>query len=75
VLAKLEWRVQETKRINGLNLTEPARLAALADLMDQESALLQKIDKLRLTGHYENKEKQILALLERVYFIKLDLCA
>ncbi len=75
MLAKLEWRVQETKRINGLNLTEPARLAALADLMDQESALLQKIDKLRLTGHYENKEKQILALLERVYFIKLDLCA
>ena len=75
MLAKLEWRVQETKRINGLNLTEPTRLAALADLMDQESALLQKIDKLRLTGHYENKEKQILALLERVYFIKLDLCA
>jgi hypothetical protein len=60
------WRIQETERINSLNYSEPARLAALADLMDQEAVLLQKIDRLRAAAAEENREKTIAKLLERV---------
>jgi hypothetical protein len=60
------WRIQETERINSLNFSEPARLAALADLMDQEAVLLQKIDRLRASAAEENREKAIAKLLERV---------
>ena len=60
------WRIQETNRINRLGYSEPARLAALADLLDQESALLQKIDRLKLSANDENREKSIVRLLENV---------
>ena len=70
----LEWRVQETNRINKLRLIEPARLAALADLLDQESALLQKIDKLKIDANVDNREKSILNLLERVAAPKKWVC-
>ena len=62
----IDWRVRETNRINKLRLIEPARLAALADLLDQESALLQKIDKLKIEANIENRERSIINLLERV---------
>ena len=65
----LEWRIQDTRRINALKITEPARLAALADLMDQESALLQKIDKLKIIADQEGREKGIIKLLEKVYLL------
>jgi hypothetical protein len=60
------WRNQETQRINKMKLIEPARLAALADLLDQESALLQKIDKLKIEANIENREKGIVNFLEKI---------
>jgi hypothetical protein len=53
-------------RINKLKLTEPARLAALADLLDQEGALIQKIDKLKIEASKENKKRTIANLLTKV---------
>ncbi|KAJ3130221.1 hypothetical protein HK100_008171 [Physocladia obscura] len=49
---------------NGLE--QPARLAALADLMDQEAVLIQKIDKLKIAANEENREKAIVKLLEKM---------
>ncbi len=63
-MTSLDWRVQETSRINSMNYSEPARLAALADLLDQEAALLQKIDRLKSSALDENHEKSVLRLLE-----------
>ncbi|KAJ3275210.1 hypothetical protein HDV01_000935 [Terramyces sp. JEL0728] len=68
------WRQQETTRINKLKLIEPARLAALADLLDQESALLQKIDKLKIEANEENKTKGTIRLLEKMASPKKWLC-
>ncbi|KAJ3322583.1 hypothetical protein HDV06_002960 [Boothiomyces sp. JEL0866] len=68
------WRQQETTRINKLKLIEPARLAALADLLDQESALLQKIDKLKIEANEENKTKSTIRLLEKMASPKKWLC-
>ncbi|KAJ3068590.1 hypothetical protein HDU98_008263 [Podochytrium sp. JEL0797] len=60
------WRIQETETINVAGYSEPARLAALADLMDQEAALIQKIDRLKIAASEENKEKGIVKLLEKM---------
>ncbi|KAI8834000.1 hypothetical protein BJ741DRAFT_550779 [Chytriomyces cf. hyalinus JEL632] len=60
------WRIQETDTINNAGYSEPARLAALADLMDQEAALIQKIDRLKISANAENHEKSIVRLLEKM---------
>ncbi|KAJ3316407.1 hypothetical protein HDU76_001833 [Blyttiomyces sp. JEL0837] len=60
------WRLQETEKINVAGYSEPARLAALADLMDQEAGLIQKIDRLRISANEENREKGIIRLLEKM---------
>ncbi|KAJ3192659.1 hypothetical protein HK101_006179, partial [Irineochytrium annulatum] len=60
------WRIQETEKINGAAYSEPARLAALADLLDQEAALIQKIDRLKLAANDENRERSIVRLLEHM---------
>ena len=39
---------------------------ALADLLDKESALLQKIDRLKTVASEENRDKSILRLLDNV---------
>ncbi|KAH9251900.1 hypothetical protein BASA81_010220 [Batrachochytrium salamandrivorans] len=44
------WRLKEIERINGLGYSQPVRLAALADLLDQESTLLRKIDQLKMAS-------------------------
>ncbi|KAJ3184315.1 hypothetical protein HDU87_005163 [Geranomyces variabilis] len=58
------WRQQETIKINAANYSEPARLAALADLLDQEAALIQKIDRLQIVANEENRERKIVRLLD-----------
>ncbi|KAI9014627.1 hypothetical protein BC832DRAFT_545979 [Gaertneriomyces semiglobifer] len=58
------WRQQETGKINAAEYSEPARLAALADLMDQEAALIQKIDRLKIVANDENRERKITRLLD-----------
>ncbi|KAJ3417499.1 hypothetical protein HDV05_003363 [Chytridiales sp. JEL 0842] len=58
------WRIQETEKINAAGYSEPARLAALADLLDQEAVLIQKIDRLRVSAADENKEKAVVKLLD-----------
>ncbi|KND00311.1 uncharacterized protein SPPG_04636 [Spizellomyces punctatus DAOM BR117] len=58
------WRQQETLKINKAGYSEPARLAALADLLDQEAALIQKIDRLKIAANEENRERKIVRLLE-----------
>ncbi|KAJ3282379.1 hypothetical protein HK104_010918 [Borealophlyctis nickersoniae] len=58
------WRQQETEKINRAGYSEPARLAALADLLDQEAALIQKIDRLRIAANEENRDRGIVKLLD-----------
>ncbi|KAJ3218262.1 hypothetical protein HDU67_006235 [Dinochytrium kinnereticum] len=60
------WRIQETEKINEAGYSEPARLAALADLLDQEAALIQKIDRLKLAAADENRERSVVKLLEQM---------
>lgn len=62
----IAWRTQETDQINSLGFTKEERLAALAELMNQEAILLQKIDRLKIAATQENKEKSIYRLLESV---------
>jgi hypothetical protein len=61
-----DWRVQESARIQKAGYSEAARLTALADLLDQESALIQKIDRLKIAANEENYERGVLKLLEAV---------
>ena len=60
------WRIQEAKKINEAGFSEPARLTALADLLDQEAALIQKIDRLKITALEENRETGIANLLDKM---------
>lgn len=46
----------------------------MADLLDQESGLLQKIDKLKIDANIENRERGIISLLDRVAAPKKWLC-
>jgi hypothetical protein len=64
-----KWRIKETRRINVSGFSEQDRITALADLMAQESALLQKIDKLKIRANEENKERSIIRLLDEVSLI------
>jgi hypothetical protein len=65
------WRIQETEKINNSGYSEPARLAALADLLDQEAALIQKIDRLKAAAADENRDKAIVKLLDLVSVFSL----
>lgn len=60
------WRKQETKKINKSGYSEAARLTALADLLDQESALIQKIDRLKIAANEENRETGVITLLDKM---------
>ncbi|KAH6599010.1 hypothetical protein BASA50_003330 [Batrachochytrium salamandrivorans] len=60
------WRLKEIERINGLGYSQPVRLAALADLLDQESTLLRKIDQLKVSVNAENHKRGITHLLEKM---------
>lgn len=60
------WRLQETDKINRAGYTEPARLAALANLLDQETALIQKIDRLKVQADEENHDRFVIGLLDRM---------
>ncbi|KAJ1342693.1 hypothetical protein BSLG_002790 [Batrachochytrium salamandrivorans] len=60
------WRLKEIDRINGLGYSQPVRLAALADLLDQESILLRKIDQLKVSVNAENHKRGITHLLEKM---------
>ncbi|RKO85525.1 hypothetical protein BDK51DRAFT_32330, partial [Blyttiomyces helicus] len=53
-----------TDKINRAGYSEPARLAALADLLDQEASLIQKIDRLKIAANEENLDKRIGRLLD-----------
>ncbi|KAG5457868.1 MAG: hypothetical protein BJ554DRAFT_2012 [Olpidium bornovanus] len=60
------WREQEAEKINNAGYPEAARLAALADLMDQEAALIQKIDHLRRAAFAEARERRIFFQLDQM---------
>ena len=58
--------MKETKEIKEMNLTKVQRLAAQADLLDQEASLIQKLDKLQLVANAENREEKINFLLKQM---------
>ncbi|KAI8811506.1 hypothetical protein BJ742DRAFT_119498 [Cladochytrium replicatum] len=58
------WRQQQSEKINMAGYSEPARLTALADLLDQEAALIQKIDRLKIVANEENRERSIIRSLD-----------
>ncbi|ORX54713.1 hypothetical protein BCR36DRAFT_581599, partial [Piromyces finnis] len=60
------WRIKERDKINNANYPEPIRLAALANLLDQEAILIQKIDKLKQDANIENHERNINNLLNEM---------
>eukprot|EP00833_Pecoramyces_ruminatium_P009847 jgi/Orpsp1_1/1183879/evm.model.c7180000087086.1 len=60
------WRIQERNKINNANYPEPIRLAALANLLDQEAILIQKIDKLKHDANIANHERNINNLLNEM---------
>lgn len=60
------WRQQETTRINALGLPEQERLAALAVVLNNETRMLQTIDRLKIAAARENREARIRRTLERM---------
>ena len=59
-----KWRHQETKKIEAADLEEPVRLALMADLLEKEAQLIQKIDRLKLAANDENKALRIQKMID-----------
>ncbi|KAK0051920.1 IQ and ubiquitin-like domain-containing protein [Biomphalaria pfeifferi] len=59
-----KWRLEEIERINS-DLTGAERKAALCMLLDQETELLSAIERHKNEANQENREKQIMAFLEK----------
>lgn len=57
--------MEEIERINS-DLTGAERKAALCMLLDQETELLSAIERHKNEANQENREKQIMAFLEKV---------
>ncbi|TPX43836.1 hypothetical protein SeLEV6574_g04836 [Synchytrium endobioticum] len=65
LLSGLEkWRIQETERINNAGHSEEDRLKELAELLDQEASLLQKIDRLKGVAAEGNRERAVFRKLD-----------
>lgn len=60
------WRLQETEKINQLNLQPEKRLESLAELLNKEASLIQQIDHLKTDVSVEMRERKIQSFLERV---------
>ncbi|KAI9201855.1 uncharacterized protein BJ171DRAFT_601427 [Polychytrium aggregatum] len=64
--SKLRKLEKESSKINRSGYSDPARLAALAELLDQEAALIQKIDRLKIAASEENRERAVIRLLDQM---------
>ena len=54
------WRLNETKKIkNSTELNEEEKKLALQQLLNKETKILQKIDRLKITAHDKNKSEKI----------------
>lgn len=54
------WRLNETKKIkNSTELNEEEKKLALQQLLNKETKILQKIDRLKITAHEKNKSEKI----------------
>lgn len=54
------WRLNETKKIkNSTELNEEEKKLALQQLLNKETKILQKIDRLKITAHDKNKGEKI----------------
>ena len=62
----IEWRIQETERINAAENSNENRLKDLAELLDQEASLLQKIDRLKGVAAEGNHDLVIASKLDAV---------
>lgn len=70
----IEWRLEEIERIN-TTLTGAERKAALCMLLDQETELLSAIERHKNEASLENRDKRIMAFLEKVTKLKfLKIC-
>lgn len=65
IINVLGWRREETERINEMH-SGPERKAALIGLLEQESYLIQSIERHRLNADQENSDKKIRAFLNKV---------
>ncbi|KAI8854234.1 hypothetical protein BC829DRAFT_439341 [Chytridium lagenaria] len=63
------WRIQETDKIMKRGYSEPARLAALADLLDQEAALIKKSIARELRDLYHALNLAKLTIDERLQIL------
>ncbi|CAL1532090.1 unnamed protein product [Lymnaea stagnalis] len=59
-----KWRVEEMERINS-TLTGAERKAAICMLLDQETELLSAIERHKNEANLENRDKRIMAFLEK----------
>ncbi|RKP19313.1 hypothetical protein ROZALSC1DRAFT_29078 [Rozella allomycis CSF55] len=60
------WRAIEVKKITDSEYHDATKLALLADVMDKEAQLIQKIDRLKLAANEENKVEKTQKLLEQM---------
>lgn len=58
------WRYYENKKINESNLPEKERLEELAKVLNEETRLLQNIDRLKVQAAKENKEENTERMLD-----------
>ena len=65
----LEWRQEEMERINA-NHSGPERKAALVGLLEQETYLIQSIERHRINADQINEEEFIMKTLEKVKLFK-----
>ena len=64
-LFKIEWKKEETEKINE-SMSGPERKAALACLLEQEAYLIASIGRHKLRAGAENKEKRDKQFLNKV---------
>ncbi|TPX32262.1 hypothetical protein SmJEL517_g04567 [Synchytrium microbalum] len=65
LLSGLEkWRLQEAERIANAGYSDKERIKALADLLDQEASLLQKIDRLKFVAAEGNYDRNVAKKLD-----------
>ena len=69
-IRSLEWRQEEMERIN-TNHSGPERKAALVGLLEQETYLIQSIERHRINADQLNEEEFIMKTLEKVLFLFL----
>jgi hypothetical protein len=61
-----EWRIQETEKIMKKDISQAERLALLAEVLDQELLLIQKLDRLKIEKTEFYKDSDSLKMADKM---------